>query len=38
MLKPLLQQLAALLMVFDLYFVVSHIESAENPTDEASRQ
>ena len=37
MLKPLLKRLAAVLMAFDLYLVVSHVESSENPTDAASR-
>jgi hypothetical protein len=37
MLKPLLSRLAALLMAFDLYLVISHVESTENPTDHDSR-
>ena len=37
MLKPLLRRLAAVLMAFELYLVVSHVESSENPTDAASR-
>ena len=37
MLKPLLKRLAAVLMAFDLYLVVSHVESSENHTDAASR-
>ena len=37
MLKPLLVRLSALLMAFDLYVVISHVESSDNPTDEASR-
>ena len=37
MLKPLLRRLAAVLLAFDLYLVVSHVESSENPTDAASR-
>jgi hypothetical protein len=37
MLRPLLVRLAVLLMAFDLYLVVSHVESSENPTDHASR-
>ena len=38
MLKPLLERLTALLLDFDIYLIVSHVESSENPTDEASRQ
>ena len=37
MLRPLLARLTALLLAFDLYLVVSHVESSENPTDDASR-
>ena len=37
MLKPLLQRLSALLLAFDLYLLVAHVESSENPTDNASR-
>lgn len=37
MLKPLLARLATLLLAFDLYLIVSHVESSENPTDHDSR-
>ena len=37
MLKPLLPRLAATLLAWDLYLVVTHVESTENPTDHASR-
>ena len=37
MLKPLLCRLGAVLITFDLYLVVSHVESTENPTDHDSR-
>lgn len=37
MLKPLLARLAAILMAHDIYLVISHVESTENPTDHASR-
>ena len=37
LLKPLLRRLTALLLAWDLYLVVTHVESAENPTDDASR-
>ena len=37
MLKPLLRRLAALLLTFNVYLVVAHVESTENPTDHASR-
>lgn len=37
MLRPLLARLAVLLMAFDLYLVVCHVESTDNPTDHASR-
>ena len=32
-----LKQLNALLLLFNLYLVVGHVESRENPTDDASR-
>lgn len=38
MLKPLLARLTALLLAFDIFLVLSHVESSENPTDHASRQ
>ena len=38
MLQPLLQRLAIALLAWDLYLAVSHVESVDNPTDEASRQ
>lgn len=38
MLKPLLRRLSAVLLAFDVYLIVSHVESSENPTDAASRQ
>ena len=38
MLKPLLARLAVYLLAMDIQLVVSHVESAENPTDDASRQ
>ena len=37
MLKRLLARLAALLLAFDLYLIVVHIESTSNPTDHDSR-
>eukprot|EP00438_Fugacium_kawagutii_P036840 Skav204450 [mRNA] locus=scaffold1298:250701:254168:+ [translate_table: standard] len=37
MLRPLLRRLAASLLAFDLYLVLGHVESSENPTDDASR-
>ena len=37
MLRPLLQRLAAHLLLFDLYLVVAHVGSLDNPTDDASR-
>ena len=37
MLKPLLQRLSALLLAFDLYLLVGHVESLDNPTDHDSR-
>ena len=37
MLKPLLCRLAVALLAWDLYLVVSHVESLDNPTDDASR-
>jgi len=37
MLKPLVSQLAALLLACGIYLVVSHVESTENPTDHDSR-
>ena len=37
MLKPLLARLTALLLAFDIYLIVVHIESTENPTDNDSR-
>ena len=37
MLQPLLRRLAAMVMAFDLYVYTGHVESTENPTDEASR-
>ena len=38
MLKPLLGRLAALLMTFDLFLLVGHVESLDNPTDHDSRK
>lgn len=38
MLRPLLQRLAAWLITFNLFLLVSHVESVDNPTDAASRQ
>ena len=37
MLKPLLRRLSALLLTFNIYLVVAHVESTENSTDHASR-
>ena len=37
MLKPLLQRLGALLLAFDLYLLIGHVESLDNPTDHDSR-
>ena len=37
MLQPLLRRLAALLMAHDIYLVITHVESTENPTDADSR-
>lgn len=37
MLRPLLQRLAAWLLTFNIYLIISHVESIENPTDAASR-
>ena len=37
MLRPLLRRLAADLLLFDLYLVVAHVASLDNPTDDASR-
>eukprot|EP00438_Fugacium_kawagutii_P002308 Skav226067 [mRNA] locus=scaffold211:609064:615202:- [translate_table: standard] len=37
MLRPLLQRLAGWLLAFNLYLVICHVESTENPTDAASR-
>ena len=37
MLKPLVSRLAALLLAWGIYLVVSHVESTENPTDHDSR-
>ena len=36
--RPLMGRLAALLLTLDIYLVVSRVESAGNPTDDASRQ
>ena len=33
-----LKQLKALLLGFDLYLITGHVESSQNPTDEASRR
>ena len=38
MLMPLVRRLSALLLAFGLQLVITHVESTENPTDEASRQ
>ena len=38
MLKPLLARLAAQLLAFDIYMIISHVDGSENPTDHASRQ
>ena len=38
MLKPLLQRLSAVLLAFDLYLLVGHVESLDNPIDHDSRQ
>ena len=38
MMRPLLGRLSALLLTMGLYLIVSHVESTENPTDDASRQ
>lgn len=37
MLRPLVQRLAAQLLCFNVYLIVSHVESIENPTDADSR-
>ena len=37
LLKPLLRRLTALLLAWDLYLLVLHVESSENPTDGDSR-
>ena len=37
MLQPLLKRLAALLMAYDIFLCTCHVESLDNPTDEASR-
>jgi hypothetical protein len=37
MLKPLLSRLATALLAWDLYLIVSHVESLDNPTDSDSR-
>lgn len=37
MLRPLLRRLSAALLAFDLYLVMGHVESSENPTDHDSR-
>ena len=37
MLKPLLCRLGAILLSFDLYLIISHVESTDNPTDHDSR-
>ena len=38
MLSPLVRRLSALLLAFGLQLVITHVESTENPTDEASRK
>ena len=37
MLKPLLARLSTLLLAFDIYLIVIHVESSDNPTDHDSR-
>ena len=37
MLKPLLRRLTSELLAWDIYLIISHVESSENPTDNASR-
>ena len=37
MLQPLLQRLAATLLAMDIYLVICHVESTDNPTDHDSR-
>ena len=38
MLRPSLARLAAALLAFDLYLIIAHVGSLDNPTDEASRE
>ena len=38
MLRPVLARLAASLLAFDLYLIVAHVASLDNPTDEDSRE
>ena len=37
LLQPLMRRLAAWLLTFNIYLVLAHVESTENPTDEDSR-
>ena len=37
MLQPLLRRLSATLLAFNIYLLVSHVESTDNPTDHDSR-
>lgn len=37
MLRPLVQRLGSWLLAFNIYLIVSHVESIENPTDADSR-
>ena len=38
LMKPLMGRLSALLLTMGIYLIVSHVESSENPTDDASRE
>ena len=37
MLQPLLARLSSTLLAWDIHLIITHVESSENPTDDASR-